>query len=46
MGCNKKITNLTNWKPDIDLMSGVEKTIQWFSDHNNLKNYKIDEYNK
>ena len=44
-GCNKKITSMTNWKPDHTLDQGLEKTIAWFADKQNLAKYKSDIYN-
>jgi len=42
---NKKIEGLTGFKPNTDIRSGLQKTIDWFSDANNLKKYKSDIYN-
>ncbi|WP_028982331.1 NAD-dependent 4,6-dehydratase LegB [Sporocytophaga myxococcoides] len=44
-GSNKKIKELTNWKPDYTLDSGLAETIKWFSEASNLARYKIDIYN-
>jgi dTDP-glucose 4,6-dehydratase len=46
---NKKAAELLNWHPDFSnlegLSRGLEKTIEWFSDSQNLRNYKSDRYN-
>jgi NAD dependent epimerase/dehydratase len=44
-GSNQKIKELTNWKPDYTLESGIAETIQWFSNKENLSKYKADIYN-
>lgn len=44
-GDNKKITNSTNWKPEVNLDDGLKKTLDWFSKDENLKFYKSDIYN-
>lgn len=43
LGCNKKILELTDWKPQYDLSRGLAETIDFFK--NNLDKYKIDIYN-
>ncbi|OOO00320.1 MAG: NAD-dependent dehydratase [Epulopiscium sp. Nele67-Bin004] len=43
LGCNKKITSLTDWKPQYTFEQGITETIQWFRE--NLDNYKSDIYN-
>ncbi len=42
---NKLIESLTGFKPKYDLRSGLEKTIEWFLNPENLKKYKTDIYN-
>ncbi len=44
-GSNKKIMELTNWKPSYTLESGIAESIQWFSNKENLSKYKVDIYN-
>lgn len=44
-GCNKKIQALTQWKQATSLDEGLQQTIAWFSDPENLKHYKADIYN-
>lgn len=44
-GDNTLITSLTNWKPEYDINSGLEETIQWFLNPENLKKYKATLYN-
>lgn len=45
LGSNEKIMKLTEWRPEIDLHEGMKRTIEWFSDKNNLKSYKSNIYN-
>ena len=40
---NKKLLNMTNWKPDYDLINGLKETIAWIRDSQHL--YKSDLYN-
>jgi NAD dependent epimerase/dehydratase len=42
---NSKIMSLTNFVPEFSLMSGLEQTINWFTNPENLKKYKTDIYN-
>lgn len=42
---NSKIKSLTNFVPEFSLTSGLEQTIQWFTNPENLKKYKTDIYN-
>lgn len=42
LGCNEKIHRLTEWKPQYDLIKGIEATIKWIS--NNISAYKTDTY--
>ena len=46
---NKKVLSLYNWKPKIlgkkGLINGLNKTIDWFTNKNNLSNYKSNRYN-
>lgn len=44
-GDNSKILNHTNWFPSYSLEEGIKSTIEWFSDKENLKQYKADIYN-
>lgn len=44
-GSNDKIRKFTEWEPDHTLAEGIEKTIKWFSDKDNLSRYKADIYN-
>ena len=44
-GSNEKILRLTNWKQNYNLESGLENTIKWFFDKENLNKYKSDIYN-
>ena len=42
---NTKIDELTGFKPEIDIREGLRRTIEWFSDIENLKRYKENIYN-
>ena len=42
---NTLIENLTGFKPKVDIREGLEKTIEWFTELDNLDNYKTDIYN-
>ncbi|MHB8914792.1 MAG: NAD-dependent 4,6-dehydratase LegB [Thiobacillus sp.] len=45
MGDNTKITALTSWRPSHDLLAGLQDTIEWFKQPDNLKRYKAWLYN-
>lgn len=42
---NTLINKLTGFKPKYTIEEGLGKTIEWFTDENNLKNYKVGIYN-
>ena len=42
---NSKINGLTGFKPKDSIKEGLEKTITWFSNPDNLKKYKANIYN-
>ena len=42
---NSKISSLTGFKPETDLRAGLRKTIDWFTQADNLKKYKHELYN-
>lgn len=44
LGSNKKIRQLTRWNPVYSLKQGVQETIAWFRDPENLRRYKWDYY--
>lgn len=44
-GSNEKIMRLTKWKQKYDFETGLQNTIDWFSDPGNLARYKSDIYN-
>jgi len=44
-GDNTKIIKHTNWKVEHSLEQGLQKTIDWFSNKENLKQYKAGIYN-
>lgn len=45
-GCNEKIKLLSNWKPSYQSLEGFKKgleiTIRWFTDKDNLKRYRYN----
>lgn len=43
LGCNKKIAQLTGWRPQYTFEQGIGETIEWFRSH--LDSYKSDVYN-
>jgi len=45
LGNNRKLVKLTGWKPETSIDKGLEKTVAWFSNPENLKLYKPDVYN-
>jgi len=45
LGSNKKLKELTNWKQSYSLEKGLKETIEWFSNKENLKQYKAGIYN-
>lgn len=45
-GSNEKIRRLTGWQPEFSLRQGLEKTIEWFTNPENLKLYKSNIYNR
>lgn len=45
LGDNTKIKKMTDWQPQFSLREGLEKTIAWFSEKENLSKYKADIYN-
>ena len=42
---NTKIETLTGFKPRVDIKEGLQQTIEWFTDSDNLKQYKANIYN-
>lgn len=42
---NTKIKELTGFRPEYDIRRGLEETVKWFSNPENLKKYKADIYN-
>lgn len=45
LGSRKKLEDNTGWKPKISLEEGINQTIEWFSNKENLKQYKANIYN-
>lgn len=44
-GSNKKIKSLTDWAPQFTLEQGLEETIDWFREKENMVKYKPEIYN-
>lgn len=42
---NTKIETLTGFKPQVDIRIGLQKTIDWITQPDNLKSYKAEIYN-
>lgn len=42
---NSKIHTLTGFKPEVDIRQGLARTIDWFTNPDNLRRYKTDIYN-
>ena len=42
---NKLINELTGYKPETNIETGLKHTVDWFLNPNNLKQYKADIYN-
>lgn len=42
---NTLIHSLTGFKPEYTLRQGLEKTVEWFTERDNLKKYKTNIYN-
>ncbi len=42
---NSKIEKLTGFKPQVDIREGLERTINWITQPDNLKSYKAEIYN-
>ena len=42
---NTKIRELTGFEPKYSIKEGLKKTIDWFTDPDNLRKYKTDIYN-
>jgi NAD dependent epimerase/dehydratase len=45
LGSNEKILRLTDWRPKFSFSEGIQETINWFNDAENLKRYKTNLYN-
>lgn len=45
IGDTRKIMALTPWRPSFDLNAGLQDTIRWFRQPNNLARYKASIYN-
>lgn len=45
-GDNTVITKLTDWRPQYTLEEGLRKTVEWFTQPENLRKYKPEIYNR
>ncbi|MCC8039200.1 MAG: SDR family NAD(P)-dependent oxidoreductase [Bacteroidales bacterium] len=45
-GDNSLITSLTDWRPQISMEEGLKRTIEWFTNPDNLAHYKWQIYNR
>jgi len=45
LGSNQKIVSATAWRPRFSLDEGLQQTIEWFSNPQNLSQYKAHIYN-
>lgn len=45
-GDNRLITSLTDWRPEVSLREGLTRTVEWFTDPDNLARYKAGIYNR
>jgi len=45
LGSNEKLRKLTGWQPRYTFQQGIEETVRWFRNPENLKMYKADKYN-
>lgn len=45
-GDNSLITRLTDWRPQVSLREGLQRTIDWFTEPSNLARYKVGIYNR
>lgn len=46
LGCSDKLRALTGWQPEFTLEQGLKRTIDWFTNPDNLKRYKTNIYNQ
>lgn len=46
VGDNTMITSLTDWHPQVSIRQGLQETIKWFLNPDNLKFYKPGIYNR
>jgi NAD dependent epimerase/dehydratase len=44
-GSNEKLKKLTGWIPEYTIDKGLNETLEWFKEGDNLKYYKADIYN-
>jgi NAD dependent epimerase/dehydratase len=45
LGSNEKLKLLTEWRPKYTFKQGLEETIEWFKNPNNMSKYKAWRYN-
>jgi len=45
LGSAEKLFSLTDWRPKTSLDEGLQRTVSWFKDRDNMRQYKPDDYN-
>ncbi len=45
LGCNEKLKSFTDWEQKYNLKKGLNETVKWFSNKENLKHFKSNIYN-
>jgi len=45
LGSAVKLLKITGWQPTTKLETGIEQTINWFTNKDNLRLYKHNQYN-
>ena len=45
-GDSTRIRRLTGWQPEVSLEEGLRRTIEWFTEPDNLARYKSGIYNR
>jgi NAD dependent epimerase/dehydratase len=45
LGSSEKLRSMTAWQPTFTFKEGLQETVAWFRDRNNLSRYKSHEYN-
>ena len=44
LGSTEKLFSLTNWRPQISLDAGLQRTVDWFSEKSSLRARRPDVY--